>query len=114
MGDGSRPALPPSAGSPRPPGQKKPNACLPPSLRAGLARPVAGELPGHAAAAGAALERPLQRRPLRCLGAGAGRLEMLEPDADDLEVLLLVERVERDPQPEALGQRHLFFRGLAR
>jgi len=36
-----------------------------------------------------------------------------EPDADRREVVVLRERIERNPQPEALGQRDLLLDRLA-
>src|SRR5688572_33396901 len=63
--------------------------------------PVAGELPGDASTARAARERPLERRALRRIAAGAGCLEVIEPDRDDLEIVVLVERIERNPHAEA-------------
>src|SRR5262245_2757018 len=79
-----------------------------------LARPVARELPRHAPAARAALQRPLQGGALRRFRACARRLEVLEPHGDDLEIVALVEGIERRPQPEALGERYLLLRRLAR
>src|SRR5258708_11209278 len=73
---------------------------------------VAGELPRHAPAARAALERPeergLARRVVRLAAEG------LHPMVGDLEVLVLVEWVEREPKPEALPERDLLLPGLAR
>src|SRR6185436_3442770 len=68
-------------------------------------RPVARELPRDAPAARAARERPLQRRSLGLFRARAGGPEVLQPDPDDPQVVVLVEGVERHPQAEALGER---------
>src|SRR4029453_5055015 len=40
--------------------------------------------------------------------------EMREPAGDGGEIVVLRERVERDPQSEPLGQRNLLLYGLAR
>src|SRR6185503_5822510 len=69
-----------------------------------LAGPVSRELVGDAAAARAALQRPLQRFLPRLLyfllAAGKG----IQPVGDDFEILVLVERVERHPEAKALRQ----------
>ena len=78
-----------------------------------LAGPVPRELVGDAAAARAALQRPLQRflaRRLRFLRRAAKRLQ---PVRHDLQVLVLVERIERHPQAEALRQGNLLLHRLA-
>src|SRR5207237_6112069 len=81
------------------------------SLLPGMAAgPVAGKLVGDAAAARAALQGPLQRFLLHALGGGA---EHLQPVLDDVEVLVLVERIEGHPQAEALGERDLLLDRLA-
>src|SRR5688572_29876715 len=81
------------------------------SFFAGIAaRPVAGKLICDTAAARPALQRPLQRLLLRVLGRAS---ERLQPVLDDGKVLVLVERVERDPQAEALGERNFLLDGLA-
>src|SRR4051812_27923045 len=73
--------------------------------------PVARELVGDPAAARASLQRPLERLflgfVLRC------GVEMLQPLADDLEIFVLVERIEAHPEPEALGERDLLLDRLA-
>src|SRR5260221_264134 len=85
-------------------GVRRRSLLLPPDV-------IAGELPRHAPAARAALERPQQRRPA---GGFVGlATEGLHPVVGDLEVLLLVERVERKPQAEALRKRDLLLGGLA-
>src|SRR5687767_14810998 len=76
-------------------------------------RPVARELPGDAAAARAARERPLQGRALHLFArhpvpARARRLEVLQPDRDYPQVVVLVEGIEGNPEPEALRERDLF------
>ena len=78
------------------------------------ARPILGELPGDAAAARAAHERPVER-----VALGAGNIafvaaEVLEPVGDDIEIGVLVERVEGKPEAEAFGKRNLFLDGFAR
>src|SRR3954463_2421715 len=73
--------------------------------------PISCELIGDAPAARAALQRPLQRLLVRIV---RGAAEGLQPVLDDREVLVLVERVERDPQAEALGKRDFLLHGLAR
>src|SRR6185369_1821598 len=75
-----------------------------------FADPVASELPGDPPAAEAALERPQQRRLARLIGGLAAQRG--DPVVGDLQVLRLVERIEREPQPEALRERDLLFRGL--
>src|ERR1700733_13766643 len=67
--------------------------------------PVARELPRDPPAPEAALQRPQQRRLARLFGGLAA--ERRDPMVGDVEVLLLVERIERKPQAEALGQRDL-------
>src|SRR3954470_9845245 len=74
--------------------------------------PVPGELVGHPAAARAALQRPLQRLFLRFFIGR--RAEGFEPVADDVQVLVLVEGIEADPQAEALGERDLLLDRLPR
>src|SRR5690348_6847162 len=74
------------------------------------ARPVPRELVGDAAAARAPLQGPLQG----FLFLEAAHAEILQPLADDLEVLALVEGIEGHPQAEALGQRDLLLDRLAR
>src|SRR6267378_3206287 len=71
--------------------------------------PIPRELVSHAAASRAALQCPLQplfARRAHLLRAAA---ERLQPMRDDVEVLVLVEGIERDPQSEALGERNLFL-----
>src|SRR5438309_4401651 len=75
--------------------------------------PIPRELVSHAAASRAALQRPLQplfARRAHLLRAAA---ERLQPMRDDVEVLVLVEGIERDPQSEALGERNLLLDRLA-
>src|SRR5258706_9286469 len=73
-------------------------------------RPVPGELVGDPAAARAALQRPLQGLFLRFLRKR--RIERLQPVAHDVEIFVLIERIERHPQAEALGERDLLLDGL--
>src|SRR4051812_5841976 len=61
--------------------------------------PIACELPRDAPAAEAALERPKQRGAARLFRRLAA--ERAHPVVGDVEVLLLVEGIEREPQPEA-------------
>src|SRR6185437_12062637 len=76
------------------------------------------ELPCHAPAARAALQRELQCLTCTLVGlAPAGRgldAEMIEPSRDRGEVVVLRKRIERHPQAEAFGQRHLLLDRLAR
>src|SRR6185503_20441290 len=71
------------------------------------------ELPGDAAAAGSALQRELHRFALQPFqrGAVAGHRHAVEaqPLVDRGKVVFLRERIERDPDAEALGQRYLFL-----
>src|SRR5260221_9438988 len=83
------------------------------SLLLGVAaREVAGELVGDAAAARAPLQGPLQRFLFYFFRISG--IKGLEPLADDVEVLVLVEGIEGDPQAEALRERDFFLHGLAR
>src|SRR5437868_15044326 len=75
---------------------------------------VARELVGHAAAARAALERPHQRLRSRGLDRLGLDTERGEPLGDDRQVLVLAERIEADPEAEALRQRDLLLDHLAR
>src|SRR5881392_4125961 len=79
-----------------------------------LARVVLGELPCHPARARAALQGPAQRIGARGLDLLAVAAEAAQPVRHDVEVIVLLERVEREPQPEAFGQRDLFLDRLAR
>jgi hypothetical protein len=45
----------------------------------------------------------------RTAALGVAHAEVREPVFDDAQVLVLVERPERHPQPEALGQRYLLL-----
>src|SRR5690606_30476151 len=90
-----------------------PGAGLARAAQSLLARPVAGELPGHAPGPRAPLQREAQR-------VAAGGLDLLrtaaevgEPVLGDGEVVVLPEGIERDPQAEALRQRDLLLGGLA-
>ena len=75
---------------------------------------VARELPGDAPAARSAPERPLQRLGARRLDVRGRAAHLGQPVRDDVEIPVLVELVERDPQPEPLRQRDLLLGGLAR
>src|SRR5689334_25381544 len=75
------------------------------------AGPVARELIGDPAAARAALQRPLQRLLARLVAPPAA--EGLQPVLHDVEVLVLVEGIEGDPQAEALRERDLLLDRLA-
>src|SRR3954452_5402419 len=85
------------------------------SITSGLFRvpagPVARELIRHAPAARAALQRPLQRLFARLVAPLAA--ERLQPVLHDVEVLVLIERIERHPQSEALRERNLLLDRLA-
>ena len=76
--------------------------------------PVARELVGHPARARAALQRPHQRLGPQRSDRRVVEAEMAQPLADDGQVLGLAERIEADPQAEALGQRDLLLDRLAR
>src|SRR5712691_9182379 len=63
---------------------------------------IARELPCHATAARSAQQRPLQRLLPRSGDLALGAAQLAQPVGDDVEIGVLVKRVERDPQPEAL------------
>src|SRR5512147_1538809 len=86
---------------------------LPTAFELALPGPIPCKLPCHAATARAARQRPLQCGLMCLFGMRAGRLEMIEPHRDDPEIVVLIERIERHPQPETLGERHLFLGGFA-
>src|ERR1700754_2009158 len=77
-------------------------------------RPVACELPRDASRARPALQRPNKRIAPRALDLGLIDAEMLQPVPDDREVIVLLERIEAHPQPEALGERNLLLDYFAR
>src|SRR5687768_14265035 len=79
-----------------------------------LAGIVLRELPCHAARARSALQGPLQGFEARGLDLRLSTAEASQPVADDVEVIVLLERIERQPQAEALRQRDLLFHRLAR
>src|SRR5262245_13297733 len=78
---------------------------------------AARELPRDTATARAALQRELHR--FACARFGFARrwrrgdAEGIEPTRDRRQIVFLAERIERDPQPEALGQRDLLLDRLA-
>src|SRR5690349_4623976 len=71
------------------------------------------ELPRNAAAARATGQRELQRLARARVGVRVGRrsrhAEMREPSLDGGEIVVLHERIERDPQPEALREGNLLL-----
>ena len=75
---------------------------------------IAGKVPGNAATTRPAAERPLQgllaRRGNLCLAA----TKVTQPVTNDVKIIVLIKRVERDPQTETLGQLDLFLGVLAR
>src|SRR4051794_37439859 len=77
--------------------------------------PIPRELVGDAAAARAALDRPLKGffLFLQLFLFARGAAEVREPLAHDIEVFVLVEGVEGDPQPEALRERDLLLHRFA-
>src|SRR5213594_2584127 len=78
-----------------------------------LPREVARELVGDAPRARAALQRPHERLLARRGDGGFIDTEEAQPLRDDRQVLVLAERIEAQPQAEALGQRDLFLHHLA-
>src|SRR5690606_33000489 len=77
-------------------------------------RPVARELASHPSRAGTSFQRPLQ-------GFGAGSFDgfrratvCAQPVIDDVQVVVLLEGVEGQPEAETLGERNLFFDSFAR
>ena len=83
------------------------------SAQSGGAGVAPRELPRDAAAARAALQRELHRFAGARLGLARGfrrgDAERGEPRRDGGEVVVLAERIERDPQAEALGERDLLL-----
>src|SRR5204862_7339797 len=77
------------------------------------ARPIPRELVSHAAASRAALQRPLEPLLARRVHLPRAAAERLQPLRNDVEVLVLVEGIERDPQSVALGERNLLLYRLA-
>src|SRR5690606_27718441 len=70
-------------------------------MRSDMARgPVAGELVGDPARTRAAFERPLQRLGAAGLDLFGRAAQFAQPVVDDVEVVVLLEGVERQPQPE--------------
>src|SRR6476469_4716965 len=88
------------------------------ALQSESTRPMTRELPCDAAAARSALQRELQRLARALVDVAMRRVrrdaEMREPPVDGREIIVLRERVERDPQPEPFRQRDLFLDGFAR
>src|SRR3954449_13341297 len=76
-------------------------------------RQILNVLPRRAARARAARGRPLERLgPDRV--AVAAQAEMVGVAEHHLQELVLAALVEAEPEPEAVGQRHLLLHGLAR
>src|SRR5690606_28621335 len=73
---------------------------------------VARELPGDPPGARAAHQRPLQRILASRGNFVRTRPEAAQPVRNDVEVLVLAEGVERDPQTETLRQRDLLLHRL--
>jgi len=83
-------------------------------LQSAFPAPVLGEMPGRTAAAGAAFEGPAQ-----CFFADwppviDRGLQLPEPIANDLQIVVLAERVKRQPEAEAIGEGDFFFHRFAR
>src|SRR5436190_23960486 len=73
-------------------------------------RPISRELIRHPPAARAALQRPLQGLLARLIGHSGA--QALQPLADDIEILVLVEWIEGHPQAKALRERDLLLHRL--
>src|SRR5690242_11026173 len=67
-----------------------------------FSRPVTGKLPCYPATSRAAPQRPSQRRFAYCR-CHLHHAEVGEPLTHGVEVLVLIEGVERYPKPETLG-----------
>src|SRR5690606_3647744 len=76
-------------------------------------RPVARKLASHPPRARTTFQRPLQRFRTRGVDVRRRTAVLGQPVVDDVQVVVLLEGVERQPQAEALGQGYLFFHGLA-
>src|SRR5690554_4164999 len=84
------------------------------SHQSGAAGVVARKLARHAAGSRTPLQRPLQCLGARRLYGLSIQPVRLEPVSNDLQILVLRERVEGNPHAKAFGQRNLFLDGLAR
>src|SRR4051812_8423281 len=70
---------------------------------------IARELPRHAARARTTLQGPAQRFRTRAVDLLRRAAEAGQPMRADAEVIVLPERIERDPQAEPFGQRDFLF-----
>src|SRR5690606_26930618 len=64
-------------------------------------RPVACKLTRHTARAGPAFKRPLQRLGARRFDIGSGAAVLFQPVIDNVEIVVLLEGVERQPKAKA-------------
>src|SRR5690606_20308950 len=76
-------------------------------------RPVACELPGDAPGTRSALKRPLERFGARGFDRFGATAHLTQPVVHDIQVVVLLEGVERQPDAETLGKGDLLFDGLA-